>query len=407
MKVVVIGCGASGISAAISIKRKNKDCDVIIFEKEDKPLKKVLKTGNGRCNYYNSNQNLENYHSSNNDLISNIINEKNLKQLLSFYDSIGIVPKIKNGYYYPYSNQSSSVVNLLLSEAKNLGIKIEVNSNVTSIEKDNNKFIIKYNGKNLKADKVVVSTGSYSSFQNIDKVNSYDLLRRVGHSTTKILPSLVQLRTKGNYLKKWSGVRCNAKVSIFIDNRLTRQEEGEIQLTDYGISGICIFNISGIASLNLYQKKKCTVEIDFLKDIENISDFFESRSNSLGNRNCRDFLEGIFNTRLIDVLLDNANVSKEKVYKKLNDEERENLFKTIKRFSVEVIGTNDFSRSQVSLGGVRLDEIDSKTMESKIIDNLYITGEVLDVDGCCGGYNLTFAFLTGLIVGRGISNDKS
>lgn len=404
MRIVVIGAGASGVIAAIN--SKTNDNEVIILEKESIPLKKILKTGNGRCNYYNSYQSIDCYHSSNQELIKNIITKENLNEVEKFFTSIGIIPKIKDGYYYPNSNQASSIRNALLLKVLELGIKIEVDTLVTKIEKEANKFII-YNEQNkIVADKLVIATGSYASFKDKRLINGYYLLKELGHNLRPVLPSLVQLKGEGNYFNDWKGIRCDTKISLYINQEFIKEEVGEVQLTDYGISGICTFNISGRASVGLYNKKCVHVVIDFLPSINNINEFLEERSKILKNRLCIDFFEGVVNTKLIKVLLKKVGINLNKKYSNLDILEKQKICDVLKNFKLKIIGTNDFSSSQVAVGGVSLEEVNLKTMESLKIKNLYITGEVLDIDGICGGYNLTYCWISGILAGRSLKNDK-
>lgn len=405
MKVVIIGGGASGIVSAIHAKVK--DNEVIVLEKESECLKKLLKTGNGRCNYYNDDQKVDYYHSSNQELLEDVITKENLDSVLLFFKELGVLPRIKDGYYYPNSNQAVSIKNTLLLKVKELGIQIITNYMVTGVKKEEDKFIIFSNNKKIIANRVIVSTGSFASFSNIEDINSYQLLENLGHRIRKVLPSLVQLKAKGSYLKDWAGIRTQVKLSLYENNQLIKEEEGEIQLTNYGISGICTFNISREVSLGLYQHHSMEVFIDFLPMVDNIEEFLEERYHLLGNRSCYNLLEGVLSTKLIDVLLKRISINVSKKYAELTILEKEKLFAILKKFQLPIVATNDFSKAQVAVGGVFLEEVNPKTMESLKVNGLYITGEVLDVDGICGGYNLTFAWISGILAGRSIANDSN
>lgn len=407
MHIVVIGGGASGLAAAIKAKRS--DNKVTILEKNDICGKKILATGNGRCNYYNDNQNLENYNSTNKELLPNIINSNNLKKVTMFFDEVGIIPKIKDGYYYPTTNQAVSVKNSLLLQAQVLGVEIKNNFSVTDVEKLKDKFIIKGNDYNLTADKVIISTGSYASFKTKDNVG-YKILQKFGHSIVPIVPSLVQLKSEGKFLKLWNGVRSDVRLYLYEDNNLYQEEKGQIQLTDYGISGICTFNISGKVSRGLLNNKKEQVKIDFIPfiDVDGIKDFttyFSKRDSKLNSRNLDELLQGILNHKLEDAILTESKISKNKKWSDLTEKEIEKLYHNLKKFSLNITGTNSFDKAQVCSGGIPLTEINTKTMESLKVSNLYITGELLDVDGLCGGYNLTFSWITGILAGGCAAND--
>lgn len=405
MKIVVIGGGASGVVSAIHAKTKENE--VIILEREKECLKKLLKTGNGRCNYYNDNQKVDFYHSSNQELLEDIITKENLERVLLFFKELGILPRKKEGYYYPNSNQAISMKNALMLRVKELGIKIITDCLTTDLEKKEDKFIIYTNNQKIIANKVIIATGSYASFSNLKDINTYQLLEDLGHHIRPVLPSLVQLKAEESYMKDWAGIRSHVKLFLYENKHLIKEEEGEIQLTNYGISGICTFNISREVSIGLHQHHSMEVRIDFLPMIHNIEQFLEERYHLLGNRTCYDFLEGILSPKLIAVLFTRISISHSKKYKELTKIEKDKLFAILKRFSLPIVATNDFSSSQVAVGGVFLEEVNIKTMASLKVKGLYITGEVLDVDGICGGYNLTFAWISGILAGRSASSDSN
>lgn len=398
-EVVVIGAGASGLACAIcAARRKNK---VTILERNSYVCKKILITGNGRCNYFNTDQSINHYHSSSNN-IDKIITKSNLDEVLSFFDSIGIVPRIKNGYYYPYSNQAVSMKEALLTEAKLLNINIVTDYLVNKIEKVNKKFII---NDEIECDNLILSTGSKAYPKTGSDGMGYDFAKKFGHTIIKPLPALVQLKSNEKYLKYLKGIRCDAKVSLYIDNKLLKEETGELQFTDYGISGICVFNLSYLVSRNIDDNKKIYVTINFLPFLNKTCDFIrymDNRNEKIKSRTVREIFDGILNYNLVNVLLKKLNINANKYYNELSKIEKEKLAKSIIEFNLEITGTNSFDKSQVCTGGVSLSEINIETMESLKEKNLYLTGELLDVDATCGGYNLTFAFISGLIAGCNI-----
>lgn len=397
IKIAVIGGGASGLIASIYAKNNNTQVD--IYEKDNELGKKLLVTGNGRCNYFNEDFTIDKYYSFNNYNLENIINNKNKEQILSFFNSIGIIPNIKNGYYYPSSNKASSIKTSLINEIESKNINILTNSLVTDIKYNNNLFYVYFNDTYKTYDKVIISTGSYAYLK---ETNSYDLIKKY-HNITPLLPSLVPLVCKGNYFKIWNGVRTNCEISL-----LDIKEYGEIQLTDYGISGICVFNLSGIINKMLYQKKKVILNINFIPFIkEDYYKWFNNRKLLLGNRTIYDFLSTILNDKLVNTILYICNISNNTIVNELTDKEINDIIDKLTSFSIEVISSKDFKRAQVCNGGVSLDEINTKTMESLNIKNLYVCGEILDVCGICGGYNLAFAFITGYLSGinAGDNND--
>ncbi len=400
MKYVVIGAGASGLVSAINLRRKNNE--VILLEKNDKCGKKILTTGNGRCNYYNSDQDLKHYHSTNNSLISEIINDKTNNMVLDFFDSIGIIPRIKDGYYYPYSNTAISIQNTLVEEAKKIGVKIITNCYVKDIEKKEDFFNIITNEDYIKCDKVVVSVGSSASLR--EEVNMYKILEKLGHTVIKQYPALTRLNLDVKYLKEWSGIRNNASVKILVNDKLIREEYGEVLYTNNGLSGICIMQLSNIAAQELDKNNKVEVVInnlyDFCKTRNDFIEFMDERNSKLQNRNISELLDTIINYKLVNILIREARININAKWNSLSDRDKNVLASYFVDFRLNIISTDDISKAQTVSGGVSLLEINPSNMESKLVNGLYLTGEVIDLFGDCGGYNLTISWTTGLLVGE-------
>lgn len=392
-RVVVIGAGASGIIASIFASKKN---EVIVLERNASPLKKLLLTGNGKCNYFNENQNINNYNSNNIDLVDKLITDNNIKSVLKFFDGIGIVPKIKNGYYYPYSNLSNSIKEALLKEAKLNNVKIKTEYLVSDIKKVNNKFII---NNDIECDYVILSTGSKAFPKTGSDGIGYELLKSFGHKIIKVMPALTSIVGDKTYFKDWAGIRVEAKVSLYENNNFIKEEVGEVQLTKNGLSGICIFNLSSKLRRGLAKGNKEDIVINFLPFVNNIEIFLNERNSKVKNRTIIELLEGLINYKLVKIILKESNIKEDKYYNELSNKEKETLFNNLVKFKINIIDTNDFESAQVCSGGVSLEEININTMESKLVDGLFVTGELLDIDGVCGGYNLTIAWITGILAG--------
>lgn len=400
--IAIVGGGAAGLISAIYAKTPNNK--VTIIERNSSCGKKILATGNGKCNYWNSDQNLNHYHSSNNELLKEIITEELKTEALNFFNNLGIVPKIKNGYYYPFSNQATTIKNALLREVAKKQIEIKHDFLVDKILKQDNYFIIEGNNEFIKADKVILATGSCASPKTGSDGIGYKLLRKFNHSIIAPCPALVQLKTTGSYLKEWSGIRTDVTVSLYENNTFIKKESGEIQLTDYGISGICVFNLSRFISRGLLDNKKEEVSINFLPFITNKP--HEYLSNLFNNSNSiKSQLEGILNNKLVSVILREAKINENTSFNNLSEQEQNKLIEKLIDFRVTVIATNDFDQAQVCSGGLPLTEINTKTLESNLVENLYIVGELLDVDGDCGGYNLGFAWMSGILAGKDCSKN--
>lgn len=385
-KIIIVGAGVSGLVAALNIK--NVDNEVIILEKNEIAGKKILVSGNGRCNFLNDDFNSNHYHSVQKNDIDFLFNDKSKNRIIDFINKLGIEYKIKNGYYYPFTNKAKTIWDALLNEINNRGIKIIYNYNVEKIEKKD-LFII---NEEYECDYLLLSMGSKSYVKN---ENSYSLVKNLGHSVTGLYPSLVQITGQGKYFKEMSGVRTDVKVGIYDNEELVKEEYGELQLTDYGISGICVFNLSRYVSL----LNNPVIKINFLPFIDtNISSYLLNRPNI----DIYNMLSRILNESIVKVILKLSNIDKNKKYSELDDKEKDLLNKYLTSFEVIPTGTKGFENSQVTAGGVNLSEVDLNTFESKIISNLYLTGELLDIDGDCGGYNIGFAILSGLIASDSI-----
>ena len=393
-RVVVIGAGASGIISSIFASKNN---EVIILERNSNPLKKLLLTGNGKCNYFNENQDISNYNSSNIDLVEKIITESNINSVLDFFDKIGIIPKTKNGYYYPYSNLSNSIKEALLKEAILNGVKIQTDYLVSDIKKVNNKFII---NNDLECDYVILSAGSKAYPKTGSDGIGYEILKSFGHTIIKVLPALTGVIGDKSYFKDWAGIRVEASVSLYENDFFVKKEVGEVQLTKTGLSGICIFNLSSKIKRGLEHNKKEYVVINFLPFVENIEEFLNERNNKVKGRTIIELLEGLINYKLVKIILSESKINENKHYNELGNKEKEILFNNLVRFKVNIIDTNSFDNAQVCSGGLSLNEININTMESKLVSGLFITGELLDIDGICGGYNLTIAWITGILAGK-------
>ena len=403
--VLIIGGGASGIVSSIIAKNKNNK--VIVLERNNDVLKKLLMTGNGRCNYLNEVYGMNNYHSNNIDIVDKIISSGNISKVKDFFDALGIIPKIKNGYFYPSTNQATTIKEVLVDEAKSKGVEIRCNSLVTSIDKVNDKFKVVVNDEVILCDKLIISTGS-SAYPNTGSDGmGYDFLKKFNHTIIKPLPALVPLISNFKYLKEWDGVRSDVVLELFEDDKFISSETGEVQLTSYGISGICTFNLSHFVTRGLDLGKKEVIKIKFVPFIETlITPWMDNYSKLNSNKNLDKLLSGFINKKLVPIILKVSNLDKNLYYKDLSNEEKLTLCKNLRSLEVEIISTKSFDNSQVANGGVSLLEINPNTMESLKVPNLYIIGELLDINGNCGGYNLTTCWISGLLAGSDI-NDKN
>lgn len=399
--VAVIGAGAAGVIAALNACKKHR---VILLDGNDKCGKKILLTGNGRCNYWNADLSADMYETDCNDTLENIMSDTNVFSVLNYLESIGIYPKIKNGYYYPYSNQATSIREIFQKKVDNSNIEFKTNFKVSDIKRVNDGFnLTSSDGKTVKCHKVIIATGSNAAPKTGSDGSGYDLAKKLGHSINTVSPALTSLKADGKFFKDWEKIRCDAKVSLFVNNKFIKEDTGEIQLTSTGISGICTFNISGVASKNLSIGNKVRVDINFMPNLEEgFYNWFSTRCAVLGNATLEQALESIFNYKLMFILMKKAGVSKDDTWFKLSEDKKKALTDTIEKFSLDITGADSYDKAQVCTGGVPLAEVNPHTMESTVAKDVYLAGEILDADGRCGGYNLAFAFISGYIAGRSI-----
>ena len=407
-EIIIIGGGASGLTSAIYAAKKGYK--VTIIEKNKILGKKILLTGNGKCNYWNKSISLDNYNTDDKEKLNIILKDNNKKEIQSLFDTLGIIPKIRDNYYYPYSNQATSIQTTLIKECQINKVKIITECEVKDIKKDNDIFIINTSNGLYKTKKLIISTGSLAYPKTGSTGEGYEFAKKLGHKIIKPLPALVQLISSGQFLKEWQGIRSDVSVTLKENNEILKKEIGEIQLTDYGVSGICIFNLSSIASRKLSESKFVTIEINFLHpfSITKESDFINwmnKRNTTMKERTIPDLLDGVLNYKLINMILKLSNIKREERWNTLNKDKKKLLADHLTKFTLNIENTKSFDNAQTTTGGIPLQEINPNTMESTKCKGLYFTGEILNVDGDCGGYNLAFAWITGMLAGKGASND--
>lgn len=404
-KILIIGGGASGMVAAIVAARRGGD--IVLIEQNNELGKKILATGNGRCNYTNLSMSIEDYYCSDTKLIETIIEKYPPQVILDFFESLGILWKERNGYVYPFTDQATSIRQALVNELAHLNVKIEVNSTVKEIKKSNSthktQYLVNTDTKSFTCDTVILATGGKSGLGKHISEDGFALIHQTKHRLTTLSPALVALKGEGKFYKKLSGLRTDASVSAMVDGNRLRTETGELQWTDYGISGIPVFQISRIITQELIKKSNASlaVEIDFLPTFsdDKVLEIFKNRQLTFATRTMHTFMNGLFKDKLGSFLLYTARIEEDRVVSDVTSEEMQKLVRICKTFSVKINGTKEFQNSQVTAGGVPLDEV-TLSLESKFHSQMFFTGELLDVDGICGGYNLHFAWATGMLVGE-------
>lgn len=397
--ILIIGAGASGMAAAISAARnKQKVC---IIEKLDKAGKKLLATGNGKCNFTNELMHADCY-GGDKAFIESILEQFSVQDCLDFFKSIGIYPKNKNGYYYPNSEQASSVVTALLQELNKLGVSMFYETIVKDISKQEDHILVETNNGHFSAHNLIIATGLLASPKLGSDGSLFDIIKSLGHRFHPILPALCGFYCKGISFKKVSGVRAQGTVTAFIDGMKQAEDTGEIQFTDYGLSGIPVFQISRYLSKGLYHKSKVEILVNLLPDFDKVHlvNELSYRKSILGDQTIDYLLNGLLHQKLSNMIMEKAHLDTDVFISSLSDLELEDIAYCIQNLRVKVTNYRDYEFAQVCTGGIPVSDIDPKTLESKLVKNIYFAGEILDVDGICGGYNLHFAWATGIIAAQ-------
>lgn len=397
--VVIVGGGASGLMAAITCRKQGRK--VMIIEQKDRLGKKILATGNGKCNFTNLLQKEECYHSNQAGFSKKALQAFTAEDTIQFFEELGVLTKKKNGYLYPYSGQASTILDALCLEVKRLGICVVCGEKIDKIEKRKGQFAVCYGEQIVLADRVILSAGGKASPAQGSDGSGYNLARALGHHITKLSPSLTGLKAKESFCKELAGVRCEAAVSLFIDGTYERKDAGELQLTNYGVSGIPVFQLCRFAGMALLEKREAVIKVDFFPEWKEkkLREIVFHQQSRLGEDTAEDALAGMLNRKVLCVLLKQAGIKQNASLNRVSKEKLLYLCKLMKALEFHITETNAFQNAQVCAGGVDTREVNPDTMESKVVKGLYFAGEILDVDGICGGYNLQWAWSSGYAAG--------
>ena len=415
VRVAVIGGGASGCMAAITAAQAG--ADVHIFEKNEKPGKKLYATGNGRCNLTNLHMDDSCYHTRTADkngssLIHSAIERYSPADQIRFFADLGVPVYDRDGYVYPRTNQAQTVVRALEKRIAALGIRVHTGCPVRKIRRsqqgtkaDDAVFYVDCNDREARAfDTVILCTGGMAGPQYGTTGDGYRLAASFSHKISTPLPALTALECKGQFLKRAAGVRCHAAVTLYTGNDKKQiregREEGEVQMTDYGISGIPVMQISGMAARLLESKQRVFVQIDFLPEFSDsaFSDEIERRMREDRSQMLGDLFLGLVHKKILDLLLAEKGLQAEMKARRIDDAGIRQILQSMREYTLEVIQVKSFKQAQVTSGGILLEDTDAD-FQSRLQPGLFFAGEVLDVDGRCGGYNLQWAFATGYIAG--------
>lgn len=397
--VIVVGGGAAGLMAAIHAARHGNTTAII--EHKERLGKKILATGNGKCNYTNLYQEMECYRGGNPKLAMDIVSQFDYHKTIAFFQSIGIYPKVRNGYVYPYSEQAASVSDVLIMECEQLKVTSFLSENVTQVRKVKGEFLITTNSTQYQTRNVILATGGCASPKQGSDGSGYLIAKALGHRIITPFPALVQLKAREKYGKVISGVRCEAKGRLLSENQEIVSESGEYLFTDYGISGIPILQMSRYAVELVEKRKEVILILDFFPGLSNQELFAMLKERIKHNpyKTIEKSMVGLLNHKLIYLILREGKFYLEQTCTLIKEKEIHYLVKMLKEFTLTINGFNGFDQAQVSAGGVDLSEVNPNTLESKLVKGLFFAGEILDVDGTCGGYNLQWAWSSGYLAG--------
>lgn len=407
--LIIIGGGASGLMAAICAK--DFGIDVAIIEGTDRIGKKILTTGNGRCNISNNTiaAPFKTYHSNNSNFFTHTLSTFSVENTRNFFLSLGLpTVELKNGKLYPQSLQASSVVDIFRLALEDKNIPLYTDKKIKTIHKGKVFKLSTADSSDelFTCNKLILACGGSSAVKTGSDGTGYNLAKSFNHKITKTLPSIVQLHLKHPSLKALSGVKFDGNVTLEVANKIEKTEFGEVLFTDYGISGPPILQLSGHCSRALSQNKEVNLIVDMLPTYseDELINFLEGHLAIFSHRPVIDAFIGIIHKKLIPILLKEAGVSNlQTPCYDLDWKIKKKIFNLLKGWKFNCIATNGFAQAQVTIGGVDTKDINPLTLESKLVDNLYFCGEILDVDGDCGGYNLQWAWSSGYCVAKAIS----
>lgn len=416
-KIAVVGGGAAGMMAAIQAAEAGAQVD--LYERNDRVGKKLLATGNGKCNFSNRKMTRQAYHGSGLMFYDKLFSEFGTQDTVDLFGQFGMLVKEKNGCLYPLSEQASTVLDVLRIALKRQDVRIHTGCKVECVKKSGGDgFLLTAEGKDaadgadagkkeVYYDAVILACGGKAAPKTGSDGNGYRLAEALGHTLVDVVPALVQLRCQGSFWKSVAGVRTEAELVLSVDHREAGRVRGELQFTDYGISGIPVFQFSREAAYGIRHRKEVTVSIDFLPqyDRESYEKLWEERWERQGHQNLEQFLTGIANKKINQLMMKLSGMKSYEPVRELSGEKRRALAGLYRNLNVTVQETNGFEQAQVSAGGISARELTGQ-LESRFTPNLYFAGEIIDMDGICGGYNLQWAWTSGVTAGRAAAKSR-
>ena len=399
MRIAIIGAGASGMAAAISAAASGAH-QVLLLERQARVGRKLLATGNGRCNLTNRQTHPGRYHGSSPDFVRPALDAYPVDSTLDFFQTLGLYTVTEpGGRVYPWSDQANSVVDVLRFALDRRNIQLRTGTEIVSVKKTAEGFRLKdQNGQSYEADRLIVSCGGAAGAKLGGGLSGYQLLRSLGHHCTRLFPSLVQLKTDPALVRGLKGVRASAELRLTLNDALLDKAQGEVQFTEYGVSGPAVFDLSRSAAA----AEGCVLHLDLLPGCraEELLSSLCIRISRFPSLLAEDLLTGILHNRLGRMLVRAAEIGLNTPLTSLNWEQLNRVVELCGELALPVTGTMGMEGAQVTAGGIVTREFDPATLQSRIVPGLYATGEVLDVDGDCGGFNLQWAWSSGLLAGQ-------
>ena len=397
-EVVIIGGGASGMAAAIAAAESGED-NVTLLERQSRVGRKLLSTGNGRCNLTNMGAGRLNYHGAEADFVLPALEAWPPERVLEFFAGLGLMSVTEyGGRVYPLSNQATSVLDVLRFGLEKPNIELRCGVTVESVRRKGSGFLLQWEGESLYCDKLIVACGGCAGSKLGGVMDGYKLLKSLGHSRTSLHPSLTQIRTKPDIPRSMKGVKVQAGVRAIKGKKLLAEGSGDLLFADNGVSGTVIFDISrAVATAG----EGVSLELDFFETLDKsaLKKYLYSRREARPLAPVKEIFSGAAHSRVGMALCKYAGLNPETACGELKAKDMDALAAAAKSLRLEVTGVSGFERAQVTAGGISTAEFDPHTMESRIVPNLYACGEVLDIDGDCGGYNLQWAWASGLLAG--------
>lgn len=400
--VIIIGAGASGLTCAIEAAKQNKS--VLVIERLQKAGKKILATGNGKCNMANSSLTPSCYHSDDLQKTVRILGQNPYAFVTGYFGSLGVQSYQQNGYFYPSSNQAATIVSALLLAATYYGVAFQYDTKIASIQHKTNRYLLTAEtSERFECKNVVLACGGKAQPKLGSDGSGLQLASELSHTIIPPFPALTALHSSLPYCKELKGVRQKGIVTLFVNGHSVGHEIGEIQFTDYGLSGIAVFNLSHAANEALSKKATVSISLHLISDVSE-DDFLSdtiAKKEHCPYMTCLQYLNGYLPEKLASCCLKACHIKQESFLTSLNKAQLHKLYHQITKFDFPITHSNSFDASQVMAGGVALHEL-TETLESRIHKGLYIIGELVNVDGICGGYNLMWAFRTGYIAGTNL-----